>query len=280
MEKKTLFICLTCYGLNYIKSPFYIKGKNNGIGNILFQLSSALYYAYKNDAELYVPSLNTYFESENIKKEYTIFKKINTNIIDGYDENKIISSRNNKEFIFDYKFYDKMILSNYFENYNNFNEYRNVILDYFRPTQEEKEYLFNKYKIINNNNLSSIHIRKGPDYDIIFSKNQIDNMEKNTFQMIDYMIENKNISNFFILTNDKNYCLNIFNNNDKYKKYNFFYSEERDFYDIWLISLIQNNIVSRSTLAWWGSYLNENQDKFILSHSNIGGVFNPEWVYI
>ena len=285
MSEKVFFICLTHYRVNSITSPFYIKGGgNNGIGNMLFQISSGLYYAYKNNAELYVPSLNTYFRVEDLKKEDTIFRKINTDIVEGYDkgydENRIITSNNNKENIFIYPFENKMILSNYFENYDNFNEHKEVILDYFRPNQSEKDYLYNKYPILKNDNLCSLHVRRGVDYNQLFTKDYLDNLERCYFEMVDYMIQNKNILNFFILTNDKEYSKKIFNNNEKYANINFYYSNERDFYDIWIISLIKNNLVSLSTLAWWGSYLNENNDKFIISHNKMGGVYNPEWLYI
>jgi hypothetical protein len=280
-EKKVFFICLTHYRVNSITSPFYIKGGgNNGIGNMLFQISSGLYYAYKNNAELHVPSLRTYFRVEDLKKEDTIFRKINTDIIEGYDENRIITSNYNKENIFIYPFENKMVLSNYFENYDNFNEYKEVILDYFRPNQSEKDYLMNKYPILKNDNLCSLHVRRGVDYNQLFTKDYLDNLERCYFEMVDYMIQNKNITNFFILTNDKEYSKKIFNNNEKYANINFYYSDERDFYDIWIISLIKNNLVSLSTLAWWGSYLNENNDKLIVSHTKMGGVYNPEWLYI
>jgi len=281
MSEKVFFICLTHYRVNSITSPFYIRGGgNNGIGNMLFQISSGLYYAYKNNAELHVPSLRTYFRVEDLKKEDTIFRKINTDIAEGYDENRIITSNYNKENIFIYPFENKMVLSNYFENYDNFNEHKEVILDYFRPNQSEKDYLMNKYPILKNDNLCSLHVRRGVDYNQLFTKDYLDNLERCYFEMVDYMIQNKNILNFFILTNDKEYSKKIFNNNEKYANINFYYSDERDFYDIWIISLIKNNLVSLSTLAWWGSYLNENNDKLIVSHTKMGGVYNPEWLYI
>lgn len=281
MSEKVFFICLTHYRVNSITSPFYIRGGgNNGIGNMLFQISSGLYYAYKNNAELHVPSLSTYFRVEDLKKEDTIFRKINTDIVEGYDENRIITSNYNKENIFIYPFENKMVLSNYFENYDNFNEHKEVILDYFRPNQSEKDYLMNKYPILKNDNLCSLHVRRGVDYNQLFTKDYLDNLERCYFEMVDYMIQNKNITNFFILTNDKEYSKKIFNNNEKYANINFYYSDERDFYDIWIISLIKNNLVSLSTLAWWGSYLNENNDKLIVSHTKMGGVYNPEWLYI
>ena len=94
------------------------------------------------------------------------------------------------------------------------------------------------------------------------------------------MIKEYNINNFFVLTNDKRHCYTILNNNIKYKNINFYYSNERDFYDIWLISLIKYNIVSGSTLSWWGSYLNEHVDKYIVGHNNLGTRRNPEWKFI
>jgi hypothetical protein len=94
------------------------------------------------------------------------------------------------------------------------------------------------------------------------------------------MILLKKINNIFVLTNDKEYCHKIFNSNNKYKYINFYYSNERDYVDIWIISLIRNNIVSSSTLSWWGSYLNNNENKFIISHKQLISVFYPNWNYI
>jgi len=281
MNNNVVYITLSCYSVDNIRSPYYIKGMNTGLGNMLFQVASGLYFAYKNDAILCVPSLNKYFELENLSKENTIFRNIITEKDSDYNEHTlIISNENSMKNIFEYTFFNKMILQGYFENINNFNEYRNTLLDYFRPNQHEKEYLYNKYPIIKNHeNLSSIHIRKGPDYDQIFSKETLDIMINYYREMIDYMIENKNIKNFFVVTNDKNYSMNIFNH-EKYKNITLYYSEERDFYDVWLISLIKNNIVSQSTLAWWGSYLNECENRFILSHTKMGKIPNPEWLYI
>ena len=102
-------------------------------------------------------------------------------------------------------------------------------------------------------------MRRGKDYNKLFNKNNLKYLENKTFKMLNFMLNKTNIKNCFVLTNDKTYCNKILNNNKKYKNITFFYSNERDFYDIWIISLIKNNIVSNSTLAWWGSYLNINE---------------------
>lgn len=280
IPRKKVFITLTCYNISNTTSPWFIQNQNHGIGNMLFQIASGLYYAYKNDAELYVPSLNTYLKLSNLKKEDTIFSNINSILTPDYNEKNIICAKSNREYIFNYKFYDGIHFCEYFENFNNFNEYKFKLLEYFRPNVNQKNYLINKYPYILDNNIASLHIRRGKDYEKIYSKNVLEDMEKSYYRLIDYMIENKNICKFFILTNDKLYCNNIFNKNEKYKNIIFYYSNELDFYDVWIISLIKNNILSQSTLSWWGSYLNENTDKVIIGHKMFIGTFNPEWLYI
>lgn len=278
MTDQIVYFSLTSYGVNYIKSPFYIKGKNNGVGNMLFQIATGLYFAFKNNAILSVPSLNTYFQLENLRKEDTIFRRVHTDHSEDYNEKKTIYVSYNRDAYFHHTFTNKMILCGYFEHYKNFDEYKETILDYFRPTSKDVDYLLQTYPVLTSNTLSSIHVRKGPD--ILLSKERFDEIKTCYFEMMDYMILNKNVNSFFVLTNDKEYCQEIFDNNEKYIGNHFFYSNERDFYDIWIISLIKNNIVSMSTLGWWGSYLNEHPDKFILSHKKLNGVYYPEWTYL
>jgi hypothetical protein len=290
--KNSLFLVLTCYCEKNIKSPWYISFNNNktnnesntGIGNILFQLSSSLYYAYLNNANLYVPSLNTLLDIEGLDKKKTIFRNIETKKNEFYDENKIIKLRGNKFYIHSLKFYNNMHIKNYLENIKNFHDFKHEIINYFKPEKTDINYLINKYPILKNkNNLFSLHVRRGKDYNKLFNKNNLKYLENKTFKMLNFMLNKTNIKNCFVLTNDKTYCNKILNNNKKYKNITFFYSNERDFYDIWIISLIKNNIVSNSTLAWWGSYLNINKDKFILYtkyKSPFQYIFNPDWKII
>lgn len=292
-NEKNVFLTLTHYSINEIKSPWYISSKdlsnnliehNTGIGNILFQIASALNFAHIHNAKLYVPSLNTYLQNENLEKNKTIFRYINTEITENYDENKIIKFPGNKKYIYHIKFFNNIHIENYFENVDNFDSFKENILNFFRPNKLDIQYLTNNYNILNNkNNLCSIHVRRGRDYCKIFNKKTLNYIDNITFKMIDYMIENKKITNFFVLTNDKKHCKQIFNENKKYSNINFYYSNERDFYDIWIISIIKNNIVSCSTLSWWGSYLNINKDKYIIyTKYNLKYDTQPykEWIFV
>jgi len=275
-----VFITLSCYDCSNITSPFYIKHKNTGVGNILFQISSGLSYAKENNATLYVPALNTYFKLEELNKENTIFKKINTDFVDGYDKTKIYDFLNLD--VFSLPFVNNIHFKGYLEDYNNFNKHKSLILDYFRPTEETNHYLYNKYPFIKDENISSIHIRMGPDFQLLFSTQTKNEWILSYYKLIDHMINIKQVNSFLVLTNDPEYCKQILNC-EKYKNIIFYYSDEiHAFNDVWLMSLIKNNIISCSTLAWWGSYLNENKNKYIIGSTNDvrNNLKYKEWNYI
>ena len=284
-NKNNIFLILSGYNVNTVTSSFYIKNKNIGTGNILFQIASLLNYAYKHNATLFVPCLNTYFQLENLKKENTIHRRICTDIPESYNESNIIDLLSISDFyIFDQSFYNNMHMRGYFENFNNFDENRDLILNYFRPNEEDQKYILEKYPIIKNDNISSIHIRMGPDIKNYYSTDHISMIENTYHELINHMIEHKQVEIFMVFTNDKSYCESFLNNNnDKYKNIQFIYSEEDiDFFDMWIISMIKNNIISFSTFSLWGSYLNENQDKYIVgSNKTVKEKLKyHEWVYI
>lgn len=285
---KNFFLVLTCYNENKVTSKYYVnykeKSQNSGLGNVLFQISSGLYYAHKNNATLYIPSINVYLKNEDLKKEDSIFKFINIKKIKEYDERKVNKLRFVGQNIFDIKFTNNLILRGYFENIHNFHPFRNTILNYFRVPTIIKLQLLKKYPILKLNNLCSIHIRRGKDL------SRKDYIEKSNFQinevlkLLDFIIKEKKMNNFFVFTNDKKFTINLLSP-DKYKNIKFHYSNERDYIDLWLMSLIKNNIVSRSSFSWWGSYLNEHKDKFIIyskkNYEDKQGKENylpPEWI--
>jgi len=288
MSNNNVFLTLTAYNISNVTSHFYIKNNCVGMGNMLFQIASALNYALKNNACLYVPCLNTYFRLEELQKENTIFRNINTNIIPEFNEsNTIMIGNPTNYYILNHPFYNNIHFTGYFENFNNFDEIKPTILKYFSPTEKEKTYIFNKYPMIQDDFISSIHVRMGACVKKIFNSAQLLFIENSYFELIDYMINTKNINKLMVLTNDKDYCKRVFDNNEKYKNITFYYSNEKiDFIDMWIISLMKNNIISYSTFSLWGSYLNQNKDKFIVGSDKITKHIAPshmtykEWHYI
>lgn len=279
----SIFISLTHYSVNNEAYPWYKPNKHTGIGNMLFQIASCLSYAIKHNKTLYVPGLETYLKLENLQKDKTIFRHIKTDHLSEYlhiiNNHVKLSGEENREYILDILPYDNMNFSGYFENYRNLIPYRRNILEYFQPNPSDIEYIREKYPYISEKNVCSIHVRLGSDYfEIPSLRDQLSEFQKGYIKCVEHMIETKKIDKFIVLTDNKEYCQYIFNQNPKYEGIEFIYSDEKDYVDIWTISLIKNNIVSMSTLAWWGSYLNNNPDKYIICYkTNRPDLHYPGW---
>jgi hypothetical protein len=277
MCENNIFLELSHYDINGVISERYEKGIDTGLGNLLFQVASCISYSLKHDAKLYVPSLNTYFKSENLQKENTIFRNINTDIIPEYSNIQNIyydTSCKPNTFIHDYKFFNNSHFKGYFENVNNYNNIRELILKLFETTIYDIEYIYNKYKKIYENTTCSIHIRGKHTVLGHFKAGEIEKYIISYKQMIQYMIREKQIKTIYVLTNDREFSdivMNEFKNS-----LDVIYTDEEPFIDIWIISLIKNNIVSMSTLGWWGSYLNNNIDRCIVYHK----YFVDDFIYV
>jgi hypothetical protein len=264
-----IYLELTHYDNSRVKTEFYVKNIDTGIGNMLFQIASTVAYGKKYNSEVYVIGLNTFLRLEALIKENTIFRNINkienicidTSIKKGFE--------NPKKLIYEIPYINKMTILSHFENYNNFDKERELILSLFSPNEKDKSYLYNKYGFKKEDtNLASLHIRCGTiyrrNYNITANNILSNELTKSYYKGLDKMLEvNSNINTIIVCSDDMNYSKDILNI-DKYKNIKFIYSSERDYMDVWLISLIKNNIVSFSTLSWWGSYLNANDDKCIV----------------
>jgi hypothetical protein len=170
-----------------------------------------------------------------------------------------------------------IFLDGYFQSEKYFIKNKNEILQLFSIDPITMEYLNQKYgEIINDENTCSIHVRRGDFLKIDFY-NKLDMSYYN--KAIDFIGRDKH---FIIFSNDIDWCKNNF------KDINVsFIENEKDYIDLYLMSLCKNNITSNSTFSWWGSYLNPNQNKIIVtpsiwflhSHSNEDLVPN-EWIKI
>jgi hypothetical protein len=283
-----VFLTLTHYSIEKPTSPWFIQnGGNTGIGNMLFQISSSLCFAIKHNATLFVPGLETFFNVENIKKETSIFRNVCSECPPEYlividDKMNSTSCQQN---IWEYQFKNNMNFHEYFENYRNIMDSREMIQYMFGPLKEDVDYIVNKYPMILQDNICSIHVRLGPDYKEIYqdNHNRLYELQDSYWDCLDHMIQEKGIKYFFVFTNDREYCQSIFDKHTKYidQGIRFYYSNERDFIDVWMISLIKNNIVSVSTLAWWGSFLNKHPDQYVVCYNgNRDDLHYPGWTVL
>jgi len=281
-----IFITLTHYSINNDAYPWYIPNRHTGVGNMLFQISAGIAYAAKHNRILYVPGLETYLKLENLDKYDTIFRNINSECPPEYLQVVAhpikLSGEENREYILDIKPFGNMNFFGYFENYRNLIEYRSAILDCFRPPSYMISYIHKVFPVVLEENVCSIHVRLGSDYfEIDNLRRQLGEFQRGYLACVDHMLQTKNIKKFVVLTDNREYCQYIFDQNPKYEGIEFIYSDEKDYIDIWIISLIKNNIVSVSTLAWWGSFLNEHADQYVVCYeTNRPDLHYPGWIVV
>jgi hypothetical protein len=70
----------------------------------------------------------------------------------------------------------------------------------------------------------------------------------------------KDITDLFIVfSDDIEWCKN------NIKSENIIYiQDEKDYIEIYLMSLCDNNIISNSSFSWWGAWLNRNENKIVI----------------
>lgn len=161
-------------------------------------------------------------------------------------------------------------LVGYFQCENYFKEYRDDLLEEFKPKEGFSEFQIHVKKMIELGSSCSIHIRRG-DYFTNPEATAFHGLCNQDYFMnaLKYLNENKKINKdtkIFIFSDDIEWCKqNIAIN---YETFFINPDDVRAEMDIWLMSYCQHNIISNSTFSWWGAWLNQNPDKCVISPKN------------
>lgn len=267
--------------LTQVNSPFF-KKDNTGLGNALFQIFTAYGLSKK-----FNHIFNNYFFIElinklnalNLNHSSTIFrnlkisKTINKNGIvlnekedyySLYDTDLIneLKKMNNNEII---------LLRGYFQSHLYFDEYYNDIIKLISPDKNSLNYIKIKYNHLFDNDIIniSIHFRINWGQNLQYNYNYYND----SIKYLENILKNKNIQKKIILNifgDDINQIKKIF----KSTNYECIYYEGNpDYIDLWCMSLCNFNIISHSTLSWWGAYLNVNIDKIVIYPEDILRLF-------
>tara|TARA_B110000495_G_scaffold183111_1_gene179153 strand:- start:4797 stop:5606 length:810 start_codon:yes stop_codon:yes gene_type:complete len=252
---------------------------NSGLGNILFQISTAFAYSKRFDKDLqlsekiYSPSthepldhyLNTIFKNLDFTKDDIFIK----DVLSKYHEPS-----------FCYKEIPKVkgsiYLNGYFQNLRYFNDFEDEVKDLFYLKKESRYDLYLE-------NSCSLHIRLG---DFLTHSNAHPQQSEEYFKKAVNWI---GLDKTFLIFSDE---IDKVKDSDFCKKIgimNYVYVENKDPYeDISLMSRCENNIIVNSTFSWWAAYLNNNKDKIVIYPkkwftevyaNNIGSNTTPESLF-
>jgi hypothetical protein len=241
----------------------FFKG---GLGNQLFQAAQALAQSWRyNRPAVFVRWSHTPGQGNSADK-YTgnMFRKL-----------KFIGSNSHFSTVREQSFCynqtkpvenDDTMFDGYFQSSKYWEGYEDRIREIFEPPKEVVEAFYQKYPQLSQPNTLCLHVRRS-EYLKLSNIHPVvtkDYLEKGLKAIGEY-------STVFIFSDDPEWVrenLNLPNS--------IFVSEDRDYKELWLMSLCQNYLISNSTFSWWGSYLNKNKEKKVVVPSVWFGPNGPQ----
>ncbi len=226
-----------------------------GLGNTLFQIATSLALAIDNDDTL------VYDISETVPGQHSPIESYLNNIFRNINFSKLetpLTHYNEPNFHFNkINYIPNIRLNGYFQSERYFRHQRDKIIEFFSPTKDITKKLITKYPFINKSNTCSIHVRRGdylrlPNHHPVCSPAYYG-------EAIKYIGDN---SIFLVFSDDIEWCKKTF------KGPSFIFIEKnKDFEDLYLMSMCKNNIIANSSFSWWGAWLNKNKDKKVVAPS-------------
>lgn len=250
---------------NTVKTMIYIE-LNSRIGNNLFQIACGASLAYKLGCDFAViPRHQVLTEPDNcLLSEY--LEKFRNNLLRKVPfEDQIpedISTYEEPEYHY-IPIPEKapLFIKGYFQSYKYINE--PLIRELFTIENTTLEYIHKKYPFLFRATFTSIHVRRG---DYLRYANILPPCSLQYFR--DAMSHVPTNNKFFIVSDDISWC------KKRFKGDQFYFSEnETPLVDLYLQSLCANHIISNSSFAWWGAWLNPHPEKTVIYPKNWFGIF-------
>lgn len=214
------------------------------LGNFLFEVATAYAYSLRHGMEY---NVNQNEDANNYINRF--FPKIETKKFLPHDFERWKEPSHSYTEI---PYFNNIKILEYFQSEKYFKDYRNEVLSLFDFKYEMRK------------GWTSIHIRRG-DYLIYF--NSFPPVDERYLSLAMRLMARNGFKKFLVFSDDMKWCkenLNVV----KYPDYKFEYSENRnEFEDMQLGSCCEHNIISNSTFSWWQAWLNQNQNKLVISPS-------------
>lgn len=235
--------------------PFVTSNLMGGIGNILFEIAATLAYSWDHDAIAYFPALNSWEHDLFQHRDKLFFRLNNAEIprplLNTFKESTWFSSEK-------IPFQPDLKLLGYYQSWKHFDHHRDKILATFVPTEEILDELNTKYKdLIEAPNTVGVHVRT-------FNL-EMHNSKMYPFLGLNYYrkaFEQFPSDSIFVIFSDRlEWCEvhfpQLFSEEEGERKCVFIEGND-PVRDLFLMSMMQDAILSNSTFSWWAAYLNKN----------------------
>lgn len=239
---------------------FTLRG---GLGNMMFQIASVTSIAISKNTQASFGSLEShlnYLDGENyfnpkLNHSYE-YKHLNMfkNILSKNPETNLK--------VYTYPFHysninipeDEVILDGFFQSEKYFIKHEKEIKELFKPTQDVLDTINDKYGHLLSGNTISLHVRRG-DY-----VNNSHNHPPCSIEYYSQALDTLSGDKVLVFSDDIKWCKDVFIG-DRF----IYIDDEKDYIELYMMSLCKNNIISNSSFSWWGAWLNNNIDKKVVS---------------
>jgi hypothetical protein len=233
-----------------------------GLGNILFQIATAKSLSIDKNVDCSFPNLTpqlNLINSDNYynpKIKHSFEYKIMLRNLDFSQPNF-----NGPTFSYPWTFIeldlpkDNFFIDGFFQSEKYFAHNRKQILKYLEIPESISEIIDSKYGDLLKQKTTSIHVRRG-DYVYHPNHHPVQTIEYYN-QGVEYLKNDTEI--FLIFSDDIPWC----RENLKYENC-VYISDEKDYIEMYLMSLCDNNITCNSSFSWWGAWLNKNENKKVI----------------
>jgi len=231
-----------------------------GLGNMMFQMAAAKAFALDAGCECSFPNLNAQLKLLDDDNFYNPSLKHSSEYMKIFHKLKTVqplgSDVKYEGFPFEYEarsIAPNSILDGFFQSEKYFGRHRQAVLDIFDFSFISDEYIKTKYPFIGTKRTTSIHVRRG-DY----LKNPFCHQPLSMLYYIKAMERLKDKTDVFVVfSDDIEWCKQNFSNA-------VFIENEKDYVEVYLMSLCDNHIISNSSFSWWGAWMNKNENKTVI----------------
>ena len=234
----------------------HLKG---GLANMMFQIAATTSIAKDNNMVASFPNL--YEQLDYLNKEEKYNPKLNHAA--EYAEifgNLNVSHPLGNEPVITFPFhYEKMdlpnsdvIINGFFQSEKYFKKHKKEI---FKIPPKIKDKIEQKYSQYLNMNCLSIHVRRG-DY-----LNYPDHHPPLPVEYYEKAMNSLPETDFYLVFGDDiDWCKENFTG-DKF----IFIENEKDYIELYLMSMCNNHIIANSSFSWWGAWLSDNIEKMVVA---------------
>ena len=274
-----------------------------GIGNQLFQYAAAYSLSLKSKKILFYDySLKDTFKKKHISNISDVFDIDINNVVPTYNFfgplhnlfkrlflkflflSKLplfFLTENNYKIVLNRKL-NKIVMLGYWQDINFFNKHETNLKRQLKFKNFRKN--FKILNLIKNSNSIFIHFRQG---DYLNKSNKVNYSLPIDYycKAIDFMKKKVKRPFFFIFSDDINSISKVFFEkkifNEKFK----ILKNNHDYEDLFYMTNCKHSIISNSTFAWWGAWLNHNKKKIVIypnlwfkNFKKSPDIFSKSWI--